>query len=313
MWISRKKRLVGLKPQITTRYESAKSALRWKMVSLKLQKRLAASVLKCGTRKIWMDPNEVRDSLIRTQRRTAFRDRPYRVVLPPGSSIRYSQDVLLTMRVMMSSVNIFRMATAYSLSNAFSLQTKCLRLTFRVSDPVPDHGPQISEISMANSRQNIRKLVKDGFVIRQPHKVISRIYHDICTGELYAMEAPLFRAKKSSELSSWAIFFLLSDPFPSTHNERPRCQAPGTPYRIRWVECGSYFFVFYSSKRFATTYGTLQVSEGVLAKPACRRKYSGSAVTASSVVFWRSESPHRSITFPPYFYLTSTSYFYCIF
>ena len=30
------------------------------MVSLKLQKRLAASVLQCGTRKIWMDPNEVR-------------------------------------------------------------------------------------------------------------------------------------------------------------------------------------------------------------------------------------------------------------
>merc|ERR1712196_704957 len=61
-----------------------------KMVSLKLQKRLAASVLKCGTRKIWMDPNE------------------------------------------------------------------------------------ISEISMANSRQNIRKLVKDGFVLRQPVVVHSR-------------------------------------------------------------------------------------------------------------------------------------------
>jgi len=30
------------------------------MVSLKLQKRLAASILKCGARKIWMDPNEVR-------------------------------------------------------------------------------------------------------------------------------------------------------------------------------------------------------------------------------------------------------------
>jgi large subunit ribosomal protein L19e len=30
------------------------------MVSLKLQKRLAASVLKCGERKIWLDPNEVR-------------------------------------------------------------------------------------------------------------------------------------------------------------------------------------------------------------------------------------------------------------
>merc|ERR1712110_1036638 len=30
-------------------------------VSLKLQKRLAASVLKCGKRKIWLDPNEVGD------------------------------------------------------------------------------------------------------------------------------------------------------------------------------------------------------------------------------------------------------------
>ncbi|EDR27493.1 60S ribosomal protein L19-1, putative [Entamoeba dispar SAW760] len=28
------------------------------MVSLKLQKRLAASVLKCGNRKVWLDPNE---------------------------------------------------------------------------------------------------------------------------------------------------------------------------------------------------------------------------------------------------------------
>ena len=60
------------------------------MVSLKLQKRLAASIFGCGQRKIWLDPNE---------------------------------------------------------SN---------------------------EISMANSRQNIRKLVKDGFVIRKPQKIHSR-------------------------------------------------------------------------------------------------------------------------------------------
>jgi len=60
------------------------------MVSLKLQKRLAASVLKCGKRKIWLDPNE------------------------------------------------------------------------------------INEISMANSRSNIRKLVKDGLVIRKPEAVHSR-------------------------------------------------------------------------------------------------------------------------------------------
>ncbi|KAL5538562.1 hypothetical protein UlMin_044994 [Ulmus minor] len=53
------------------------------MVSLKLQKRLSASVLKCGQGKVWLDPNEV------------------------------------------------------------------------------------NKISMANSRQNIRKLVKDGFIIRK--------------------------------------------------------------------------------------------------------------------------------------------------
>merc|ERR1712146_724127 len=33
---------------------------------------------------------------------------------------------------------------------------------------------EVNEISMANSRQNIRKLVKDGFVIRKPQKVHSR-------------------------------------------------------------------------------------------------------------------------------------------
>merc|ERR1712224_1081099 len=60
------------------------------MVSLKLQKRLAAEVLKCGKRKVWLDQNEV------------------------------------------------------------------------------------NEISMANSRQNIRKLVKDGFVIKKPENIHSR-------------------------------------------------------------------------------------------------------------------------------------------
>merc|ERR1712164_52781 len=63
---------------------------RGRMVSLKLQKRLAASVLNCGKRKIWLDPNEV------------------------------------------------------------------------------------NEISMANSRLNIRKLAKDGLVIKKPVKAHSR-------------------------------------------------------------------------------------------------------------------------------------------
>eukprot|EP00949_MAST-11_sp_MAST-11-sp1_P003785 g3785.t1 len=60
------------------------------MVHLKLQKRLAAAVLKCGQRKIWLDPNEV------------------------------------------------------------------------------------DEIKTANSRQNVRKLVKDGLIFRKPNVIHSR-------------------------------------------------------------------------------------------------------------------------------------------
>ncbi len=61
-----------------------------RMSSLKLQKRLAASVMKCGKNKVWLDPNE------------------------------------------------------------------------------------INEIANANSRQNIRKLIKDGLVIKKPVAVHSR-------------------------------------------------------------------------------------------------------------------------------------------
>lgn len=31
------------------------------MVSLRLQKRLAASILKCGKNRLWLDPNEASD------------------------------------------------------------------------------------------------------------------------------------------------------------------------------------------------------------------------------------------------------------
>merc|ERR1712240_633464 len=66
------------------------SLQRFIMSSLKLQKRLAASVMKCGRKKVWLDPNE------------------------------------------------------------------------------------INEIANANSRQNIRKLIKDGLVIKKPVAVHSR-------------------------------------------------------------------------------------------------------------------------------------------
>jgi len=63
------------------------------MVSLKVQKRLAASVLKCGKRKVWMDPNET------------------------------------------------------------------------------------SDIGLANSRQNVRKLIKDGFIVKRPNAMHSKARH----------------------------------------------------------------------------------------------------------------------------------------
>ena len=42
------------------------------MVSLKLQKRLAASVLDCGKRKVWMDPNEANEIAMANSRKFIF-------------------------------------------------------------------------------------------------------------------------------------------------------------------------------------------------------------------------------------------------
>jgi len=42
-------------------------------VSLKLQKRLAADVLKCGQRKIWLDPNEINEISLANSRRNIAR------------------------------------------------------------------------------------------------------------------------------------------------------------------------------------------------------------------------------------------------
>ena len=40
------------------------------MVSLKLQKRLASSVLKCGKGKVWLDPNEVNEISMANSRKS---------------------------------------------------------------------------------------------------------------------------------------------------------------------------------------------------------------------------------------------------
>ena len=49
------------------------SPLTHHLVSLKLQKRLAASVLKCGKRKIWLDPNEINEISLANSRRNIAR------------------------------------------------------------------------------------------------------------------------------------------------------------------------------------------------------------------------------------------------
>ena len=41
-----------------------------KMVCLRLQKRLAASVLKCGKRRVWMDPNETNEVALANSRQS---------------------------------------------------------------------------------------------------------------------------------------------------------------------------------------------------------------------------------------------------
>jgi len=54
-------------------------------VSLKLQKRLAASVLKCGERKIWLDPNEINEiSLANSRRNVAKLHRDGLIIKKPA-------------------------------------------------------------------------------------------------------------------------------------------------------------------------------------------------------------------------------------
>ncbi|CAN1226229.1 60S ribosomal protein L19-1 [Linum grandiflorum] len=43
------------------------------MVSVKLQKRLAASVMKCGKKKVWLDPNEVNEISMANSRTFSLR------------------------------------------------------------------------------------------------------------------------------------------------------------------------------------------------------------------------------------------------
>ena len=52
------------------------------MVSLKLQKRLAAAVLGCGKKKVWLDPNEINDISMANSRALFYASSPSRSVGP---------------------------------------------------------------------------------------------------------------------------------------------------------------------------------------------------------------------------------------
>ena len=59
------------------------------MVSLKLQKRLAASVLQCGLRKVWLDPNEVNEISMANSRAA-----PLRLSISVEYGLRHGVSVL---------------------------------------------------------------------------------------------------------------------------------------------------------------------------------------------------------------------------
>ncbi|KAL0414781.1 UNVERIFIED_CONTAM: 60S ribosomal protein L19-3 [Sesamum radiatum] len=96
------------------------------MVSLKLQKRLAASVLACGKGKVWLDPNE-------------------------GSEISMANS---------PSVLLFDNAVRMK-----SLITGCYSVC---------GCSMLASAGCWSGCQNIRKLIKDGFIIRKPTKIHSR-------------------------------------------------------------------------------------------------------------------------------------------
>lgn len=62
------------------------------MVSLKLQRRLAASVLGCGKRKVWLDPHETTDISHATSR-AAIRKSIKANVIAKRPQVRYYAGV----------------------------------------------------------------------------------------------------------------------------------------------------------------------------------------------------------------------------
>mgnify|MGYP003884883427 FL=1 len=152
------------------------------MVSLKLQKRLAAAVLKCGQRKIVRSAlflHRLLLLLLRVAPSSSLSPESVFVRTWGGQCRRWPPgNACIAHHLPILAVNIF-LHFAFVLfcsSAAFSVHVCCVwwwlyfsPISLQWLDP-----NEVSEISMANSRQNIRKLVKDGFVLRKPNVIHSR-------------------------------------------------------------------------------------------------------------------------------------------
>ena len=64
------------------------------MAFLRLQKRLAASVLKCGRKRVWIDPNETNEVALANSRKSKFEIRRGRTRLQRSNTGAHAQPYL---------------------------------------------------------------------------------------------------------------------------------------------------------------------------------------------------------------------------
>lgn len=144
------------------------------MVSLKLQKRLAASVLDCGLRKVWLDPNEVNDiSMANSSKFLSHAS--WRFSNRNRSGLASCSSLSLAVALLQLWYTSPRGSSCRLCSLMLQLSVGSLYGSANFGDEVKQ---QISTEKCSGSQclvgQNIRKLVKDGFVIRKPQKIHSR-------------------------------------------------------------------------------------------------------------------------------------------
>jgi ribosomal protein L19E len=130
-------------------------------VSLLLQKRLAASVLKCGKGKIWLDPNEVNEISMANSRAPA----------PCGLGVKVVRAVLAHRGRAVGRVAPPEAVTQRSAP--FRTEGRTRARASLLCSGARAYGSALTPPLLIPG-QNIRKLVKDGFVIKKPEKVHSR-------------------------------------------------------------------------------------------------------------------------------------------